>query len=50
MKRDEMIEQIKKVYPGDKFAEKMAAMPDKQLHSMYTRLLSTGAFNKRRNK
>lgn len=48
MQRHEMEELIRRVYPGDNFAQKLKKMPDRQVHAMYVRLMSTGAFNKKK--
>ena len=42
MSREQMIAAIRTVYPGDNFAIKLASMPDKQIHSMYMRLMNAG--------
>ena len=47
MSREQMIFEIRKVYPGDNFAIKLSKMSDNQAYALYTRLLNNGSFNKR---
>ncbi len=47
MQRHEMISEIRRVYPGDNFAQKLEKMADKQVHAMYTRLLSSGKLDRK---
>lgn len=38
MSREQMIFEIRKVYPGDNFAIKLSKMSDNQVYALYTRL------------
>lgn len=46
MSREQMVQEIRRVYPGDYFANKLEKMSDKQIYAMYTRMMSAGSFNK----
>ncbi len=38
--REQMITRIRKNYPGDNFQQKLAKMSDKQIYSIYIRLIN----------
>ena len=42
MSREQMIAAIRRVYPGYAWASKLANMPDKQVYSIYMRLMNKG--------
>lgn len=49
MTKDQMIDEIIKVYPSKKYEAKLRQRSEASIHSQYTRMLSAGQFNKKRS-
>lgn len=48
MSREQMEAMIKTVYAGDHFAEKLKKMSDKQVYTMYMRMMNAGKFKEKK--